>query len=176
MLHVKLYIIELWYMKLCYHLTSRLAEGHEEVHEKEREPGHDEQPHEGSQGSDGLRVVRRPPSPLAQASLLAPLGGGEGLQGAGPALDGLGQETARRRGSHSGEGGSFDGKLLESNLVRLFRGNFIFNSLSFTESAHDKWFHNRLLSFAPGHAGKMAASMAAAICTQTDCHVTTVTW
>ena len=35
-----------------------------------------------------------------------------------------------------------------------------------------KWFHNRLRSFACGYIGKTAASMAAAICTQTDSHVT----
>ena len=35
--------------------------------------------------------------------------------------------------------------------------------------------HNRLRSFASGHTGKMAASIAT-INTQTDSHVTTVTW
>ena len=37
----------------------------------------------------------------------------------------------------------------------------------------DKWFRNRIRGFASGHTGKMAASMAAAICTKTDSHVTT---
>ena len=33
--------------------------------------------------------------------------------------------------------------------------------------------HNRLRSYASGHTGKISASMAAAICTQTDSHVST---
>ena len=38
----------------------------------------------------------------------------------------------------------------------------------------NEWFHNRLRSFASDHTGRMAASMAAAICTQTaDRHATT---
>ena len=36
--------------------------------------------------------------------------------------------------------------------------------------------HNRLRRFAPGHTGKMAESMVAAICTQTDSNVTRATW
>ena len=39
-----------------------------------------------------------------------------------------------------------------------------------------KWFHNRLRNFSSGHTSKMAASMVAIICTQSDSHVTTVTW